>query len=217
MFGIILGVIALGGAAVGTTIKGIENYKNRTSAINNGEKEYYDHFGNRKDIGTNETLYLDNVNGDRVLVDYKGKVYHNISQDKRNKKIIERLSNQKNEETLVYCKIEKTKYKDYLGISNDVQIYYDINLHKELIKVSFDIDFWEQNLKEKIINEWAFGIKINAYEDESGEFIRLDDICENKISIELKKEIIEYLNLKQKEYVKKYKTFATDQLSLNWR
>lgn len=211
MFGLILGAIAAGGAVIGTAVKCADNNKSKKEAIKNGKTEYYDHFGTRRDIKTDTALYIGNVKGDRVLMDYKGNVFYNLSEEKANRKISEGIEQGK---TLIYYK--KDIYKDRLGLNNKVEIYYDTNLKEELIKVSLDISFWRKDLRNKVQEALSSQAIIEAYESRSGVFLRFDDYCEEKIPTEIKIELLDYLNERQREYMQENKTFATDQISLSW-
>lgn len=213
MFIAVFGIIGVLGFLIGTFLQGVDNTKRKNSAEIKGKTEYYDHFGTERDIKTNTPLYLTHINGDRVLTDWKGKVYRNISEEQRIKDINKKLNSPDyNGETALYWnhKVEEVAP----NVFRKVKYLYDTITKDIIIEIQVpDFGFPEEirtRIKEN--NIYAREIKICVYMNRQGKFIRLDDFGERRYRKceGLVEDILGYLNELQNKYINKYNRITYD-------
>ena len=200
MFGVILGLISAGGAAIGKTIQSVNSYNFRKKADVKGNRVYWDHFGATKDVKTNKDLFFGFYHGDRCYFDDNGNIIYNLTKEERDKDFIERLNNSDPEKTAIYY-----HQGFYRKKANGFEEKYKYNIYIDKVTKQAmykkEINFWNiPNYKKwakKYQEIYKLPMKRNCelyFDIKTDKAIRLADEEVHLINLGIEKDIVDMVN-----------------------
>ena len=209
MLGLMLGMVAAGGCAIGTVMKTIDDATKRKRAIDHNQEIYYDHFGAMRLVHNNERVfYRKNSEGDYCYYDAFNNLIINLDKEKRDKNVCE-LKNSNPDASVVYY-----HHKFYPnGFKRKVDVYIDKSNNRKVYKDNISFADIENNNAKKEMDHTIISFekgkpiyfKYYIYVDcESGFSVRFADENKDLLSKDIQDIIINELNYRQTKYINKY-------------
>ncbi len=168
MIGLLYSLFGLAAVGIDSINQSIDNYKNKTRAIQNGDLTYYGARGNEYLVENDKWVHRKiNDSGEEVIVDMKtGQVYYNLTKRK-----IEKLKEEqvKQGRTVRMCAHNEKRgytYGQYKQSYQYIDIESDIPVHEVFINGRYFYQELLQGFLLRIADNEAYKEKIGGYTDE---------------------------------------------------